>query len=304
MNPNKKLTKSNLFQFSGIYLILPILLNIYYYGFENEFILSLVYIFLFIILGFIDDLVELNVLKKLFILIILSIIYIHNTDIILDLKLDNFRLLHLGKFYGFVFTLFCFLLLLNATNYIDGIDGLLLTISITLCIFFLILLPNNYLFFLITLIVIFFVLLLLNLRIFRILPRLLLGDCGSLGIGFIFCFILIFFTQNEIFLHESVAIWSVAFIVYEFLSINIVRIISNKNIFKKDLNFIFNLLNKKYGLVKTLITCNLINIFFVLIGLFIYVTEFYLTSYLLFIVFFLIYLLFRLRQHSLYTSKS
>lgn len=300
MHSDKKRIGCGFFQFSGIFLILPILLNIYYYGFENDFILSLIYIFLFIVLGYLDDLVDLKVFTKLLGLIIISTIYILNTDIILNLKLDHFYSFQLGKFYGFIFTLACVLLLINATNYIDGIDGLLLTISIAFCIFFLILLSNYYLFFLITFITTFFIFLLLNLKIFKIIPKMLLGDCGSISIGFIFCFILIFFTQNEKFLHESVVIWSIAFIVYEFLSINIIRLINNKNIFKKDLNFIFNLLNKKYDLINTLIICNLINIFFLSIGLFIYLTKFYLISYFLFIIFFFTYLLLRLKQHSLY----
>jgi len=296
---NKRINNKNIKKFSGIFLVIPLILNVYYYGFESELISSFIYAVLFIMFGFVDDLVEFNVLEKMLILIILSISYIYNTDIIDNIYLNYSYSIHLGEIPGFIFTLLCFLLLLNATNYIDGIDGLLLTISIISIIFIFILISLKYSFFFITFIVFLFFLLLLNVKAFSFLPKLILGDAGSLGIGFILSFILIFFTQNERILNESAAIWGVSFIVYEFLTINIIRIIYKKNIFKRDLNFIFNLLKNDYGLIKTLIICNLINIFFCLIGLFIFFTKLHLLSYILFILFFFIYLSIRLRLNSI-----
>ena len=296
---NKKINNNNIKKFSGILLVIPLILNVYYYGFESELILSFIYGVLFIMFGFVDDLVDFNVLEKMLILMILSISYIYSTDIIDNIYLNYSYSIHLGQIPGFIFTLLCFLLLLNATNYIDGIDGLLLTISIISIIFIFILISLKYSFFFITFIASLCFLLLLNLKAFSFLPKLLLGDAGSFGVGFIFSFILIFFTQNERLLSESVIIWSVSFIVYEFLAINIIRVRNKSNIFKKDLNFIFNLLKNDYGLIKALIICNLINIFFCLIGLLIFFTKLHILSYLLFILFFFIYLSFRLRQNSL-----
>ena len=64
--------------------------------------------------------------------------------------------------------------------------------------------------------------------------------------GFFDIIIFNYLYQIQIFLHPSVIIWLVAFVVYEFLSINIIRI-AKKKFFKRDLNFIFNKLQNKYS---------------------------------------------------------
>ena len=91
------------------------------------------------------------------------------------------------------------------------------------------------------------------------------------------------------------AIWPVAFVVYEFLTINIIRIKNKKNPLNRDLDFIFNKLLMNNSLIKTLVYCNLINIFYCLIGYIIFINKFYLISLFLFFVMFLVYFYFRLK---------
>ena len=81
----------------------------------------------------------------------------------------------------------------------------------------------------------------------KFFPKQFIGDSGSLGVGFLISTFLIIYTQLEKFLHPSIIIWVVAFVVYEFLAINIIRVKQGKNIFKRDLNFIFNVLDRKYS---------------------------------------------------------
>ena len=178
------------------------------------------------------------------------------------------------------------MLLSNAYNYIDGLDVLLaINIIITfLTLYFLIDGQKNVFFpFIIFFIIYFF----FNMNLFKIFPKQFIGDSGSLGIGFLISTFLIIYTHLEFFLHPSVIIWSVAFVVYEFLSINIIRIKQGKNIFKRDLNFIFNVFDKKYSSTKSLLICSTIHLFFCSMSLLMNFFNTYLLSIILFIVFFL-----------------
>ena len=82
------------------------------------------------------------------------------------------------------------------------------------------------------------------------LPKQFLGDSGSLGIGFLLSAISIYYTQILKVIDPTIIIWFLSFYVYEFLTINIIRIKNKKNLFHKDLNFIFNQLNNKFGKFK------------------------------------------------------
>ena len=90
--------------------------------------------------GFIDDRINLNPSSKIILLVIPSIYLIFNGISITDLgQYEYLGNLELGKF-KIPFLILAIGLLINATNYIDGIDGLLLTffLSCLLYYFFLI----------------------------------------------------------------------------------------------------------------------------------------------------------------------
>ena len=61
--------------------------------------------------------------------------------------------------------------------------------------------------------------------------KIFLGDSGSNLLGFVFSFIAIFL-YNEYGIHPALLIWPLAYIVYEFLSVNLNRILFKKKIFK------------------------------------------------------------------------
>ena len=184
------------------------------------------------------------------------------------------------------------ILLINASNYMDGIDGLLAIITIFILIFFLLETNGNYIILFTSFIIFLLSFLLFN---FGILPKQFLGDSGSLGLGFLISSFSIYFTQIETMIHPSIITWPLAFIVFEFLSINIIRIKNKKNIFKKDLNFIFNILLAKYNLKITLIICSLIQIFFSICGIILNYYEYYEFSLILFLIMFIIYLYMRIK---------
>ena len=196
----------------------------------------------------------------------------------------------LKKFSHF-FTIGCFLLLINAVNYVDGIDGMLSSLSIVTFVYILILIPNIYYPYILPFIIFLSIYLLFN---FNILPKQFIGDAGSLGLGFAISSYSIIFTQYFKLIHPSIIIWCLGFFVYEFLSINIIRIKNKKNVFQRDLNFIFNYLSLKFNKLISLFTCLILHSIFCFFGLLLNYHEQYFWSIILFFLCFIIYLTVRL----------
>ena len=293
--PSKyKIHKNKVTKLSGLGLIIIVINSFILFNFSHEIGNALTVLILLVLVGFFDDLKELNASTKLILMIIPIIIYIQETGLVTTLGDYKYFKINLNSF-SFVFSLCCILLLTNAYNYIDGMDGLLASISSISLFFFIIFLPLSEIKLIAPFIIFILIFLIFNTGIIKKFPKVFIGDSGSIGLGFLFCFIIIHYSQNELLIHESVAIWPVAFVVYEFLTINIIRIKNKKNPLNRDLDFIFNKLLKNNSLIKTLFYCNLINIFYCLIGYIIFLNKFYLTSLFLFFVMFLVYFYFRLK---------
>ena len=183
--------------------------------------------FLITIVGFIDDKYFLNTGGKLSLQII-PIFYL--------IIFENLNLAHIGDYNYFIlglgsfsipFSLLSVLFLINAFNYFDGIDGALGFTSISVLAILYFLSPNeNIKLFLITTLIPICIFLCFNFSIFK-LPKLFLGDSGSLLLGFIISFVLIYFANQKL-VHPILLAWSIAIFVYEFLSINILRIKNKK----------------------------------------------------------------------------
>jgi UDP-GlcNAc:undecaprenyl-phosphate GlcNAc-1-phosphate transferase len=196
--------------------------------------------------------------------------------------------------YGEIFTFFCCLLIMNAFNYSDGVDGLLSTLFINIFINFLII---CYVFneIYIGQILIYFIFpvlifLLFNLSLLK-LPKIFLGDSGSTLLGFLTGFVMIFLYE-KVSIKPSILIWPVALIIYEFISTNLVRIFKKKKIFQSGNDHIHYQISKKYNL-KVLginLTMNLVNCIITFSGLLIYYLFGSLFSLIGFIIFFFIYL--------------
>ena len=126
----------------------------------------------------------------------------------------NYFKVELGSFV-IPFTLMCVLLLINAFNYFDGIDGTLGFTSISVLIILYFLIPNqNFQLFLILILIPLAIFLCFNFSLFK-LPKLFLGDSGSLLIGFVIAFVLIYLANQNL-THPILLAWSVVIFVYEF----------------------------------------------------------------------------------------
>lgn len=286
----KKITKTS--GFGIIFLIINCFLLFDYSNELNNYLNILIFV---ILIGFYDDIKNLDATSKITLMIIPALIFIYQGGQITTLGQYKYLSVNL-KSLSIIFTICCILLLTNAFNYMDGMDGLLGTISLTSLLFFLAILPNDEIKFIIPFIIFLSVFLFFNLGIIKSLPQVFIGDSGSQGIGFLFCIISIHYTQNLNYIHESIIIWPMALVVYEFLTINIIRIKNKKNPFERDLNFLFNHFLISYTKLKTLILCNTINLFFCGLGYYFYLTKYYEVSIFLFIIFYFVYFFFRVRQ--------
>ncbi len=275
----------------GIAILFLILSSFIIYDYLYDEILIFSLCVVIILIGFIDDVKNFNAISKIILISIPVIFFVINISEVKDLGNILGYNLNLGKF-SFLFTFLCMLLLINATNYMDGLDGLISLLAILTFSGILILIPRDQWNFLIPIISFLIVFLFFN---FGFFPKQFLGDSGSLGIGFILSAVSIYYTQVLELIHPTVIIWFLSFYVFEFLTINIIRVKNKKNLFKKDLNFIFNILNKKIGKYKTLFVCCLLKLFFLLNGYFFNYYILYDYSILLFIIYFFIYLGFRIK---------
>ena len=196
--------------------------------------------------GFIDDRINLNPSSKIILVIIPSIYLILSGISISDLgQYDYLWNLELGKF-KIPFLLLAIGLLINATNYIDGIDGLLLTFFLSCLIYYIFLIDDTKT---IDLLKFFVAASFLNL-ILNLLPsknkfKIFSGDSGSLFIGFFISFMTIEL-YNSFNIHPAILIWPLWYPVYDFLFVSINRLINKKSIFKPDNTHLHHVVSDKF----------------------------------------------------------
>ncbi len=293
--PNKRKTHSKPTAFTGgLAISVALLCALQLFNVTDRVLNVIISIaFLVSIVGFIDDKYHLNIGGKLSLQII-PIFYL--------IVFENLNLLNVGDYKYFIlglgsfsipFSLLSVLFLINAFNYFDGIDGALsfITISVLAILYFLS--PNeNVELFLITTSIPICIFLCFNFSILK-LPKLFLGDSGSLLLGFIIAFTLIYFANQKL-AHPILLAWSIAIFVYEFLSINLLRLKNKIHPFQAGQDHLHHILFMKN---KSIFLTNLflifINLFFFTIG---YISfKFFnpLFSMFLFILFFIIFFIFR-----------
>ena len=274
---------------SFIYLSIIQVLDI----FDPNLALIISISFLISMVGFVDDKYHLNTGGKLSLQII-PIFYL--------IVFGNFYLSQIGDYiyfnlelgtFALPFTLLSVLFLTNAFNYFDGVDGTLgFTIISVLCILYFLSQNQNFNLFLLVLMVPISVFLCFNFSIFK-LPKIFLGDSGSLLLGFIFSFLLIYLANQNI-IHPILLAWSVVIFVYEFLSVNLIRLKNNQSLFKAGQDHLHHVLLKKN---KSIFFTNsiifLLNLILFCLGYFCFLILNSFISFILFLTLFIIFFIFR-----------
>lgn len=293
--PNqRKMHKTDVAFTGGIAISLTLLLlNFLYDDFNNKLSLIISVAFLVSIVGFIDDKYHLNIGGKLSLQIIPIFYVVVFGDLVLkDIGNYDYFILDLGNF-SVPFTILSVLFLINSFNYFDGLDGTLglNTISVLIILYFINTDLNNKLF-LIKLIIPILLFLIFNFSIFN-LPKLFLGDSGSLLLGFIVSFLLIYLSNISL-IHPIILAWSIVLFVFEFISINLIRLKNNQNLFragKDHLHHIF--LDKTKSLFLTNSIIVFLNLILFLIGYYSFLLINSLVSLILFLILFFIYFMIR-----------
>jgi UDP-N-acetylmuramyl pentapeptide phosphotransferase/UDP-N-acetylglucosamine-1-phosphate transferase len=109
----------------------------------------------------------------------------------LDLLLQNF-------FFSILFTTFCFLIVINGSNFLDGINLLVIGYYLSIILILGILNGKNFIF-LDNISIINIIIVLLVLLFFNLVNRLYLGDNGSYLLGFLYSLILVdFYIKNTL----------------------------------------------------------------------------------------------------------
>ena len=291
---NRKIHNKPVAYTGGVIISVALVISILLFNISNNNLnLILSTAFLISIVGLIDDKFNLNVGGKLSLQII-PIFYL--------IIFENLYLEHLGDYDYFKielgafiipFNLISVLFLINSFNYFDGMDGTLSFSSVSVLSILYFLIPDkNFHFFLIIVLIPLFIFIFFNFSIFK-LPKLFLGDGGSLLLGFIISFILIYLANLNI-VHPILLAWSISIFVFEFLSINLIRIKIKKNPFKAGQDHLHHVLfdrTKSIFVTNSLIIIS--NLFLFIVGYLCHTYAGSLFSLILFILLFIIYLILR-----------
>ena len=203
--------------------------------------------FSFYILGIIDDKYKLKPEKRFFVSILISIIVlILNKDLLIsDVKFSFYEnRLYLNN-YSYLFSIFCIIILINALNFYDGINGQSILFFLIIFSYLAFNSPIYFIYLLIILVLIF--ILFLNLT-----GKTFMGDNGIYFLGSILIISLIY--EHNLF--KTIKYADQIFILlmlpgYDLLRLTITRIYKGKNAFYGDRNHIHHLLIKRFSLYKT-----------------------------------------------------
>ena len=251
------------YSIGGILLIIFFMLSF----FDKKEYLDGVFFFSIFLIGLFSDLKILNNPKIRFLLQIFSIIlFVYLLDIkILDTRAEILNKLLENNIFNYFFVTFCLMILINGSNFVDGINTLLIN-------YFIIILGSLWLFLpefihqlklLEFLIILLFIILAFNLN-----GKIILGDSGSYLLGLFVGIYLIDFSN----LNEQISPYFVILLLwypcFELLFSMIRRNGSKINIYEPDIyhlhQMIFNFFKKKISVKNNLnhfIASSLINLY-------------------------------------------
>lgn len=237
----------------GISLFSSLIICSFYFYSHNEqpfdFTLILPVSIMFIT-GFYDDFYNANFKIKFFVQIIVAKLIIDQGYIISNFY-GVFDLYEIPRFYSQLFTVFVFLIIVNSINFIDGIDGLALSIFLKFILVYELIHVNHENG------------MLLNIMATALIPlfyfnlkknnKVFLGDAGSLLIGTVISIYIFQLLQNPSILNNApsnlkpyIAIILLVYPLIDLFRICIIRLINGKSPFEADNNHIHHFLLKRY----------------------------------------------------------
>ena len=199
-------------------------------------------------LGFIDDKLNLKANLKFFILflLILTLLMIDKGLIIDHIKIsfleNNFTL----GYFGIFFSIFCFLVFLNAFNMFDGINLQSSSYSILIFVSFLIFFTNS-------LLIQILITSLIGFSYLNVKNKSFLGDSGSLLIAFLISYFFIRLYNLDYIEYADEIVLYMIIPGLDLIRLFVIRILKAKNPLSSDRMHLHHLLINKFSLKKTLI---------------------------------------------------
>ncbi|MDB3971280.1 hypothetical protein N9371_02295 [Candidatus Pelagibacter sp.] len=242
----------------GIILVINFISFIIFHFFNNYDYLNtnipirniftiLVFLFLFFFLGIVDDKHKLKPENKFFTSIFISLfLLLLNKDLlIVNINLSFYdNSIFLGNF-SYFFTIFCIIILINAINFYDGINGQSIIFFIILFCYLSFKSPFFIFYLFITLILLF--ILYLNL-----LNKIFMGDNGIYFLAAFLSASLIYeYNKHDTFESADEIFLLLLLPGYDLLRLSFTRLLAGKNPFYGDRNHIHHKLIKKFSLIKT-----------------------------------------------------
>ena len=243
--------------FSSLFLI-----SLYYYLNNKEiFDFSLlVPLSLLLVVGLYDDIYKLD-FKLKFIFQIIAAKIIIDSGLVIDNLHGVLGIFELNRIFAQILTMFIIVSFLNAINFIDGIDGLAISVVILFLVLFEFFSSKTTDFFILTIIIIFSLIPLYYFN-YRKKNKIFLGDSGSLFLGGIVSIYVIYILSQEYIIKEDYDLHKIIFVIslliypiIDIIRIVFLRIIDGRSPFEADKNHIHHLLIAK---VKSHLTSTIV----------------------------------------------
>ena len=294
--PNsRKIHKKKVSNIGGVAIFIPVIISILLVKLsDQEFNINYIYIIsLFLLglflLGIIDDKKHLKATTKIIFLIILFFLLIPNYD---NFLVKNLSFVSIPQkywfegFWGVLFTFFCFFILFNTVNFIDGTNGLLLSLTIYWLVIIQFLYGNF------NLITLTFFLSSIFTFLYNLNGKVFLGNSGSnLIAGYITFLIIDSYNSQNFKMGCDDIFFLLLFPGIDCVRVTMQRIINSKNPFEPDKihlhHYMIKFFGKDYVWVPYLFSTMIVYLFFVLTNniilsfifcLFIYFTLFILSE--------------------------
>ena len=249
-NVSRKIHKKPTYLIGGHFIFISysvFLLFSFDYSLNHKFVFFFIFSCIFLI-GILDDLKDLKPIVKLGLVLIiyLVLIYFDNDYLLKKIYFETFdKSLNFG-IYSYPVSILCVLLLINAINLIDGINGLAMMVFIIIYLFlhyFLNVAFNIFIF-------IFYLFIFFN--IYK--GKYFLGNSGSLIIGALIAFSTIKAYNSNFTQNNSAEDIVILFLIpgIDMFRLFVQRIVKRKNPFEADGSHLHHHLIKKFSLQKIL----------------------------------------------------
>lgn len=232
--------------------------------------------------GVMDDIMEIRAYKKLMAQIIVAILMVVGSDVRIKSFFGLFGFYELNYFFSILLSVFIFIIMINAFNLIDGIDGLAGSFSIICCVLFggsfYYLGEYNYPMVTLCIIIIGSLLSFLYYNLSENKTRkIFMGDTGSMSIGFLLVFTSFYFIDMFVenvdgvprYYLASAPIISFSILILpiiDTLSVIIIRLLNKKSPLEADKNHIHHKL-LRLGLTHKRVTFLMIAYYIGIIGI-------------------------------------